>query len=331
MSVALLGLATTSSSIVGAALGLYVPLSKRILACVLAFAAGAYQRAGDRPRLEGAVELPIVGAAMPGRLGVCRRGFRCGGDDLLLASCSSSARAAPSATRRAFSNLRRDRTGEGRQGADPLLSDAFVAPSAARGNRRDPAHGPPASPWRRANSFPCRRPRGCPLCRGPRKGRGAGPAAAARLAELGEGEAFGEMALLTGAPRTAIVRRGRDASCWHREGGFRAPDRAFPFLAPQARRAQPRAGAITISAPPDPRANWATVAPTASGASDPARKPTGPWNAEAGNAPAWRSFSATFSTPSPVPGHRRQFLGFRRPVPYSDARDVPGGHSGGGG
>jgi hypothetical protein len=39
--VSLLGLLTTSSSIVGAALGLYVPLSKRLLACVLAFAAGA--------------------------------------------------------------------------------------------------------------------------------------------------------------------------------------------------------------------------------------------------------------------------------------------------
>jgi hypothetical protein len=39
--VSLLGLLTTSSSIFGAALGLYVPLSKRMLACVLAFAAGA--------------------------------------------------------------------------------------------------------------------------------------------------------------------------------------------------------------------------------------------------------------------------------------------------
>jgi zinc transporter ZupT len=39
--VSLLGLLTTSSSMVGAALGLYVPLSKRVLACVLAFAAGA--------------------------------------------------------------------------------------------------------------------------------------------------------------------------------------------------------------------------------------------------------------------------------------------------
>src|SRR5208283_2618229 len=39
--VSLLGLLTTSSSILGAALGLYVTLSKRMLACVLAFAAGA--------------------------------------------------------------------------------------------------------------------------------------------------------------------------------------------------------------------------------------------------------------------------------------------------
>jgi len=37
----LLGLVTTSSSLVGAALGLYVQFSKRILACILAFAAGA--------------------------------------------------------------------------------------------------------------------------------------------------------------------------------------------------------------------------------------------------------------------------------------------------
>ena len=36
--VSLLGLFTTSSSIFGVALGLYLPLSKRMLACVLAFA-----------------------------------------------------------------------------------------------------------------------------------------------------------------------------------------------------------------------------------------------------------------------------------------------------
>src|SRR5258707_13660882 len=38
---AALGLGTTSSCMLGAAVGLYAPLSKRVLACVLAFAAGA--------------------------------------------------------------------------------------------------------------------------------------------------------------------------------------------------------------------------------------------------------------------------------------------------
>ena len=37
----LLGLATTSSSLLGAAVGLYIPFSKRPLACLLGFAAGA--------------------------------------------------------------------------------------------------------------------------------------------------------------------------------------------------------------------------------------------------------------------------------------------------
>src|ERR1700704_2007205 len=37
----LLGLATTSSSLLGAVIGLYLPFSKRPLACLLAFAAGS--------------------------------------------------------------------------------------------------------------------------------------------------------------------------------------------------------------------------------------------------------------------------------------------------
>lgn len=39
--VSLLGLATTSSSLLGAAIGLYLAISKRLLACLLAFAAGS--------------------------------------------------------------------------------------------------------------------------------------------------------------------------------------------------------------------------------------------------------------------------------------------------
>ena len=39
--VALLGLATTSSVMIGAALGLYISFPPKVLACILAFAAGA--------------------------------------------------------------------------------------------------------------------------------------------------------------------------------------------------------------------------------------------------------------------------------------------------
>jgi zinc transporter ZupT len=41
MQVALLGLGTTSSVVMGAALGLYVPFPKKVLAGILAFAAGS--------------------------------------------------------------------------------------------------------------------------------------------------------------------------------------------------------------------------------------------------------------------------------------------------
>ena len=41
LAVALLGLATTSSSLLGVAIGLYIRFPKRVLAAILAFAAGA--------------------------------------------------------------------------------------------------------------------------------------------------------------------------------------------------------------------------------------------------------------------------------------------------
>jgi len=56
--VALVGFATTSSAIAGAAIGLYLPLSKRFLACILAFSAGALISAlAIELAYEGAVDL----------------------------------------------------------------------------------------------------------------------------------------------------------------------------------------------------------------------------------------------------------------------------------
>src|SRR5215472_5675806 len=62
-TVALLGLAVTSSNMIGAALGLYLRPSKRLLSCILAFAAGALITAL-------AIELAYQGA-----VDLHRRGF----------------------------------------------------------------------------------------------------------------------------------------------------------------------------------------------------------------------------------------------------------------
>jgi len=58
----LVGLATTSSAMAGSAIGLYWPLSKRSLACILAFAAGALISAlAIDLAYEGAVHLRHIG------------------------------------------------------------------------------------------------------------------------------------------------------------------------------------------------------------------------------------------------------------------------------
>ena len=67
--VSLLGLATTSSSLLGAAIGLYVPVSKRPMACLLAFAAGALISALAMNSPMRARCRSIIAATMPARHG----------------------------------------------------------------------------------------------------------------------------------------------------------------------------------------------------------------------------------------------------------------------
>src|SRR5262249_45067034 len=64
--VSLVGLATTSSAMAGTAIGLYWPLSKRSLACILAFAAGALISAlAIDLAYHGAVHLHHAGFSQP--------------------------------------------------------------------------------------------------------------------------------------------------------------------------------------------------------------------------------------------------------------------------
>ena len=58
----LLGLATTSSAMIGIAVGLHVPISKRLLGCILAFASGGLISAlAIELAFNGAVQLHHLG------------------------------------------------------------------------------------------------------------------------------------------------------------------------------------------------------------------------------------------------------------------------------
>jgi hypothetical protein len=78
-AVLLVGLATTSSSMVGAAIGLYAPLSRRVLACILAFAAGSLLSAlAIELVFKGAKELHHLGFNADSAWEFIAGGFACG-------------------------------------------------------------------------------------------------------------------------------------------------------------------------------------------------------------------------------------------------------------
>jgi CRP-like cAMP-binding protein len=86
-AVILVGLLTTSSSMIGAAIGLYAPLSKRVLACILAFAAGSLISAlAIELAFKAAMELHHQGFNAHSAWGFIASGFACGAIVYLAAS-----------------------------------------------------------------------------------------------------------------------------------------------------------------------------------------------------------------------------------------------------
>jgi CRP-like cAMP-binding protein len=207
----LLGLGTTSSAIAGVALGLYWRFSKRVLACVLAFAAGALISAlAIELGYEGARTLHDEGFSSQAAWLFISCGFAAGAiiyywTSLFLEGKGAAVRYATQF--REFALARKQSAS--RENIALLAKCDFLR------------HLPPE---KIEDILPCLKMRhlhaGEILFRAGDPGdalfivaRGAvdvltEPIAAcsAPVARLGEGQAFGEMALLSGGPRTATIR-----------------------------------------------------------------------------------------------------------------------------
>ena len=215
--VSLLGLLTTSSSMVGAALGLYVPLSKRVLACVLAFAAGALISAlAIELAFEGAQELHRQGFNANASTAFIGCGFALGSVIYYFTSLFLDQKGAAIRYPTRFREYALGQKQKDAKEKIQLLSKCDLL-----------RHLPPEEVERILPSVHNRHlDDGEILFRAGDAGdalyivaRGKvdvlsgavgeshnGHMAGERLAELGEGQAFGEMALLSGEPRTATIQ-----------------------------------------------------------------------------------------------------------------------------
>ena len=210
LAVSLLGLIATCSNVLGAALGLYSPLSKRLLSCILAFASGALISAL-------AIDLAYKGAeALHGRgikeavvWFVIGGGFAIGALIYYVAALYLERQGAAIRYPTRFREYARERKRQNAAETIQLLSSCDLL-----------RHLPPEDI---EQILPCVRT--CRLAPGEILFRAGDPGDAlyivadgkidvvedgakdARiLAELGPGQAVGEMALLSGGVRTATVR-----------------------------------------------------------------------------------------------------------------------------
>jgi zinc transporter ZupT len=208
--VALLGLAVTSSNMIGAAIGLYMNMSKRLLSCVLAFAAGTLITSlAIELGFEGAIDLHVHGFDTMSAWLFISGGFAIGAVFYYFMSLRLEVKGAAVRLPARFREYANKRQQQDASEIIRLLSQCELL-----------RHLPPEDigqilPLVRRRTLGA----GEILFRAGDQGdalyivakgrvevvEGDGPGAAP-LARLGVGQAFGEMALLSGEPRTATIR-----------------------------------------------------------------------------------------------------------------------------
>ena len=212
--VGLVGLGTTSSVMIGAALGLYVPFPKKVLAGTLAFAAGSLIAAlAIELGFEGASDLYRHGASVHAAWAIIAGGFAIGAVSYYGASLVLEQKGAAVRYPSRFQEYALDRKRQAARERIELLSKCELL-----------RHLPPEEiePL-------IERVSECDLRQGEVLFRAGDPGDALYivgkggvevlvdgappriLAELGEGQAVGEMALLSGGLRTATVRAKADS------------------------------------------------------------------------------------------------------------------------
>ena len=210
LAAASLGLATTSSSFLGAMLGLYVPVSKRTLACILAFAAGSLISAlAIELAFEGAQDLHRHGFLANAAWGFIGGGFALGATIYYAATIYLERKGAAVRYQTHFNEYALERKQEETRGLIDLLSKCDLL-----------RHLPPEGV---ESILPYIRKRhlkageilfhvGDPgdalyiVAKGQVDVLADSGANATPIARLGEGHAFGEMALISGGTRTATIR-----------------------------------------------------------------------------------------------------------------------------
>jgi len=210
LAAASLGLFTTSSSFLGATLGLYVPISKRVLACILAFAAGSLISAlAIELAYEGAQELHHHGFPARSAWGFIGGGFALGATIYYAATRYLERKGAAVRYQSRFNEYALERKQEETRGLIALLSKCDLL-------RHLPPEGVEAIlPYIRKRHLKAGETlfhAGDPgdalyiVAAGQAEVLADSKPNARSIAQLGEGHAFGEMALISGGTRTATVR-----------------------------------------------------------------------------------------------------------------------------